>query len=156
MKHKFKVWDVPYRWKAAPIKNLRYVRSNIRNMYARGRYGWSGTDIYGLDSYISYILRDGIHWWLTEANGGVGPMGYPSVPQSSFQALVFDQDERETSPGYKQWCKTLADIADGFGAALDIMELNYDFNDPAKLNELQNKMEAGLDLFKNNLLSLWD
>jgi len=58
--------------------------------------------------------------------------------------------------GLKEWKKILKEMEEAFRIGNILNDLDYNWKDPKKTKELHDKLNKGLDLFKEHFLSLWN
>jgi hypothetical protein len=120
-----------YTLKNAPRNN----RNNIRWFIQRGLRGWSDCDAWGIDHYVTNVMI-GMLSRMTE--GGV--MGYPTYIEGPNQE--------------GKWEEILLQIKDGFQAARQILDIEYDSE--ISRDAALERFGKGMDLFKEHFFALWD
>lgn len=124
---------------------------SIKEIYERGRRGYTTSDTWSLDSYLCS--------WMPEAIAKLrdGSYGHP--------ATLCTHDDPDCSEGYDaahRWDEILTKIERGFTAAREINDLDY-YDPKATWDENRAREEAlvaefneSMDLFKEWFFALWN
>ena len=123
---------------------------NLKFYYQRATRGWADCDAWSIDSYLDYLLPP----FIRSLKGGCG------CPSEFYDAT------KENNECWK-WDEALESMAQGFEASEAISNLKYYKTvevkggttreiDEMALQNLTEKYNKGMDLFRQYYMSLWD
>ena len=119
---------------------------NIKWYYQRATRGWADCDAWSINGYLNDLLPDIIR----SLKGGVGCPGD-----------LYDNTKKNNECW--RWEEILESIIQGFIAAKELGELHYMtysekglIADEKKRENLINKYNIGMDLFRKYYMNLWD
>ena len=116
----------------------------IKWRWQRSKRGYADCDLWGLDSYLSEWLPKALRQLSKDISG---------CPQE-----LWDKSNKKNQCW--KWSKIIREMANGFEAAQDIIDLKYVYKG-GKINEkkykkLKSKFEKGMQLFSKYFFGLWD
>lgn len=111
---------------------FRAKKSALRIRWQRSKKGYSYFDLWGFDHYHAKVMVNALGELKENLHGHPGELEF------------------------EQWKEIIEEIRDGFRAAGDIIDLNFDVADKEARKALEAKFESGMDLLKKWYFGLWD
>lgn len=113
------------------IEHIKDKFYEIKWFIQRGRRGYADCDVWDLQAYLSRVIAD-------------------SVGQLRDKGVSYP-----VGVTYEQWNSILSQIIEGFDACSNF-DLERSLEDPAYVDDVEDKLDTSFDLFRRYFWDLWE